>query len=183
MEIYKKFKKIPGTWKFFIIALLITGVTAVAKPTSILPSLQISWSILKKIIPVLIGVFVLQVIVNYFVKPKKLAMVFENKKSIKGWLIAIAAGIISTGPVYVWYSMLADLREKGMSNGFVAAFLYNRSIKIPLLPMMAAYFGVLFVGVLAVVTIVFSVFQGILLEKILDKEQNKNENSNISKGK
>ncbi|MEA2074619.1 MAG: hypothetical protein U9O85_02630 [Euryarchaeota archaeon] len=53
---------------------------------------------------------------------------------IKGWFLAISAGIISHGPIYIWYPLLKELRDRGMRSGLIAAFMYSRAIKIPLLP-------------------------------------------------
>jgi hypothetical protein len=42
----------------------------------------------------------------------------ESDFGVSGWILAIAAGIIATGPVYVWYSMLAEFWEKRHENCF-----------------------------------------------------------------
>jgi len=49
--------------------------------------------------------------------------------------------MLSHGPVCAWYTFLAEIREKGVSNGRVATFLYARAVKIPLLAAMIFYFG------------------------------------------
>ena len=77
----------------------------------------------------------------------------------------MVAGIIATGPVYIWYSMLADLQEKGMRIAFSGVFLYMRSVKLPFIPLMIYYFGGAFTAVLTMYLIVFSVFAGICCEK------------------
>lgn len=82
------------------------------------------------------------------------------------WLIAVGGGIISTGPIYMWYPMLKELKREEVQYGFIATFLYNRAIKPPLIPMMIAYFGWKYTVVLAVVMATISVIQGIMFEKI-----------------
>ncbi len=83
---------------------------------------------------------------------------------MRGWAIAIGTGILSHGPIYVWFPFLRDLRDQGMRSGLIAAFLYNRGIKIPLLPIMVYYFGLAFVGILVVYMVVASVVLGKLIE-------------------
>jgi len=61
---------------------------------------------------------------------------------------------------------LQELREAGMRSGLVAAFLYNRAIKLPLLPLMIYYFGTMFVAVLLVYMVIVSVIEGKLIEFI-----------------
>ncbi|MFO7849816.1 MAG: hypothetical protein R6V67_07645 [Spirochaetia bacterium] len=53
----------------------------------------------------------------------------------------MAAGTLSHGPVFAWYPFLSDLQGKGVSNGKIAAFLFARAVKIPLLAAMVFYFG------------------------------------------
>jgi uncharacterized membrane protein YraQ (UPF0718 family) len=62
--------------------------------------------------------------------------------------------------------MLGDLRKQGMKNGLIAAFLYARAIKIPLLPLMAYYFGITFVIILTIYMILASVIEGKIIEII-----------------
>ena len=56
-----------------------------------------------------------------------------------------------------------------MRTGLVAVFLYNRAIKIPLLPIMIYYFGIFFVIILCIFMVVASIFQGKIIEIIEDK--------------
>ena len=53
----------------------------------------------------------------------------------------MSAGVVSLGPMYLWYHMLGELKEKGVRTPLLAAFLYSRAVKIPMLPVMAHYFG------------------------------------------
>ncbi len=167
MKIIEKIKEMPGTWKFFIISILILGIVSIIKPSILIPSLLFSWEILKKIVLVFIGIFVLMALTNYFIRPEKLVEYFGHSKSVKGWFAAVITGIISTGPIYMWYPLLAELQEKGVKNGFIATFLYNRAVKLPLLPIMIVYFGFKFVVVLTFVMMFISVVQGLILNKIM----------------
>jgi len=75
--------------------------------------------------------------------------------------------VLSTGPIYMWYPLLADLKNKGLSYGLIACFLYNRGIKITLLPIAIFYFGWKYVLVLSLAMIFVSIIQGILLNKLI----------------
>ena len=81
----------------------------------------------------------------------------EANKGIREWIIAIVAGILSIGPGYVWYPILKDLRDKGVEDRFLVAFLYNRAIKIPWLPMLIFYFGWTYSVVLLIVMVIASI--------------------------
>ena len=155
-------------WYFLGIVIAIYAVTALIKPDFLIPALKFFIKIIIKILPVFILVFAIMFLVNYFVTPKLLVKHLGKKSGIKTWVIAITAGIISTGPIYMWYPMLAELKEHGVRQGFIAAFLYTRAIKPALIPLMILYFGLLYTIVLTIVMIVFSIIQGITLEKIME---------------
>lgn len=132
--------------------------------------------IFKRIILILLVVFLLIFLTNIFLSPETISSHLGNTAGIKGWIISIVGGILSTGPIYLWYPLLADLKERGMKDSFIATFLYNRAIKPPLLPLMIHYFGIKLVVVLTVYMVIFSVINGILVEKIvklLESEQNR----------
>ncbi len=126
--------------------------------------------IFSEIYYVFIIIFLLMVSIDYFLKTEKIKKYLGNKSGIKGWLISIVGGIISSGPIYMWYPLLKDLKKQGVRNAYIFAFLYNRSIKIPLLPIIFVYFGVKYTIVLMIVMIFMSIIQGIILERILINE-------------
>ena len=50
--------------------------------------------------------------IETFLKQRQFAKFLEKGTTIKGKLLSALAGIISAGPIYAWYPMLKDLREK-----------------------------------------------------------------------
>ena len=159
-------KKISGSWYFFFAIVLIYIILLIASPDSFFTSLEFFYKIIYKIIPVFILVFALMVFVNYFITPKTIIKHFE-KKGIKKWIYIIIGGILSTGPIYMWYPLLADLKKKGLSHGLVACFLYNRAIKLPLIPLAVLYFGWAYIIILSMVMILISIIQGLLINKLM----------------
>ncbi len=159
-----KLKEVRKSWYFTIVVAIIYLIVWVIDSGKALESLQATLNIFIKILPIFVFVFLLLTFTNYFITPKKLAG-WLNKKH--GWLIAIITGIISTGPIYMWYPMLQDLQKQGVRNGLIATFLYNRAIKPAHLPLIILYFGLAFTIVLTIVMAILSVVQGWLVEKIV----------------
>ena len=62
--------------------------------------------------------------------------------------------------------LLRDLRNQGMKSSLIAAFLYNRAIKIPLLPLMIYYFGTRFVLIFICYIVVASIVQGMIIQRV-----------------
>ena len=167
----KRTEKSYTGWWFLLIVMLFCVIIFLVKPIVLLPSLNFFLSIIRKIIPIFIFIFILLVVVNYLVKPEWLVKHMGKGSGWKGWLFALIGGIISTGPIYMWYPLLNDLQKKGVRNGLVATFLYNRAIKPALLPLMIFYFGVIYVVILTLVMLVVSLLQGIIVEKIAEVER------------
>ncbi len=130
-------------------------------------ALRTSIDILYGILPVLALVVTLLVLTNYLLKPRQVAAHLGAGSGVKGWLLAAAGGVVSHGPIYIWYPLLQELQQKGMRPGLTAAFLYNRAVKIPLLPVMIYYFGVAYVGVLMAAMAAASLMEGKLIDLAL----------------
>lgn len=157
-------------WYFLGICLIIFTTTVLIYPHTFLKTSDFFFSIILKIIPVFIMVFLLLALFNYFIKPKQLARHLGKESGIKGWFIAVFAGIISTGPIYMWYPLLNELKKHGARSGIIATFLYTRAVKPAMIPLMIFYFGLVFTLVLTVVMIVFSILQGMVIESIMEME-------------
>ena len=78
--------------------------------------------------------------------------------------------MLAAGPIYAWYALLRDLREKGMRASLAAVFLYSRAIKLPLLPLMIHYFGIAYTLVLCLYLLAFSIISGIMMMKLEDRK-------------
>jgi uncharacterized membrane protein YraQ (UPF0718 family) len=105
-------------------------------------------------------VFLIMLIINLFLKPAAVAKFLGKGSGIKGIVFSATAGIISTGPIYAWYPLLKDLREKGAGESSIAIFLYNRAVKPFLLPVMINYFGWLYVVILTILIVIASIIVG-----------------------
>ncbi len=162
----KKTEKSRAGGYFLIAMLVIYLVFFFLNKNLLIQSLSKFAKIFLKIIPVLLIAFVLMAFINYFVTPKFLIKHLSKKNKIKKWFIAIVSGIISTGPIYMWYPMLSDLKDKGVSKGLIATFLYSRAVKPALIPIMIFYFGIVYTLIFTLVIIIFSFIQGIIINKM-----------------
>jgi uncharacterized membrane protein YraQ (UPF0718 family) len=132
-----------------------------------------------ELIPALVALYALIFFINLLLGPRKITRHLGKGSGLRGLLIATTAGIISTGPIYAWYPLLANLREKGMTDNLITIFLYNRAVIIPLLPMTIYYFGLEFTITLTALMIAFSVLNGWLVGSIIGNETNDLEKCNM----
>ncbi|MFO7991041.1 MAG: permease [Thermoplasmata archaeon] len=153
-------------WIFMFTVMILYLIAYFFSPEKSKDALISSLKLLWNILPILIVVFIFMVLSSRYLSPKAISKHVGEASGAKGWLVAITAGILSHGPIYVWFPLLKDLKSHGMRDGLVAAFLYNRSIKLPLLPVMIFYFGWVFVVVLMVMMMTASFIEGKLIEMI-----------------
>ncbi|MGD8927312.1 MAG: hypothetical protein PVG20_10690 [Thioalkalispiraceae bacterium] len=154
-----------GGWIFLAIVLLIYGLTFSINDQLAVNAMTSFVHMLDKVLPALLIVLGLIFIINLLLAPERVKKYLGKQSGIKGWLTAVIAGVLSTGPVYPWYALLRDLREKGMKTSLAAAFLYSRAIKLPLLPMLIHYFGLTYTLVLTVYLLLFSIITGLAMGK------------------
>ncbi|BAO44907.1 conserved hypothetical protein [Thiolapillus brandeum] len=126
----------------------------------------------KELLPVLGLVFFFLWLFNLMGSLQgKAAQLTGNNSGAKGWLLAMAMGVLSHGPIYPWYPLLHELQKKGTRPALLATFLYARSIKLPWLPVMAHYFGLSYMLTLTLLILLFSPLHGWLVENFCESQE------------
>lgn len=161
-----------GGWIFLAIVLLIYGVITLLDSKLALQAITLFVQLLGKVLPVLLIVFILIFSINLLLEPAWVKKHLGSHSGITGWLTAIVGGVLSTGPIYPWYALLKDLKEKGMKISLIAVFLYSRAVKLPLLPLLVHYFGITYTVILICYLVTFSVVSGITIEQIDNRLSN-----------
>lgn len=156
-----------GGWLFLAGVIMAQGTTALVDRDLGRQALASFVVMLSEVAPVLVLVFVLTFLAERFLTPARTRAWLGRGSGLRGWLLAMVAGVVSTGPVYTWYALLAELRDKGMRTALVAVVLYARAIKLPLLPLLAHYFGLRYMLSLSLLIAAFSILNGLLMERLL----------------
>lgn len=163
-------KKTRGDLLFLFIVIAIYGITFLFNNQLAIEAFELARKLVYSLVPVLFLVFALIFLSNLLIRPDWIRKHVGKGSGLKGWIIAVISGVLSVGPVYPWYALLKDLKSKGMRTALIAVFLYNRGIKLPLLPLMVHYFGLAFTLVLAVYLTLFSILAGWVMERIVDDD-------------
>lgn len=158
-----------GKWIFLGIVFLLFAIVSIVYPNKMVAILLLFKRIMLQLLPILVLVYIIMLLTNYFVDNNKLKMYMGENAGIKAWLISIVSGILSVGPVYMWYPLMKDLQAKGVKNKFLIIFLYNRGIKLQWLPMLILYFGLKYSITLLIVMAVMSIPLGIITDKLISK--------------
>ena len=154
--------------KFLSIVLIVYVILLIIETPDTLLALEQSTSILLSLLPLFLLIIMITALINYFLKLKQIIKHFGKESGVKGVLYAVAGGIISHGPMYAWYGMLADMRSQGLKDGLIVTFMYARAIKLPLLPFMVDLFGLLFAIIITIYILIAAVLQGKIID-ILEK--------------
>lgn len=161
-------KRIPGSWYYLLLTLAAYMILLIFDRSLFWQGITFFGEIVLRVAPLFILVFALMTFTNYFFNQKR-ALKYLTGKGSKKWILAIVGGILSSGPIYMWYPLIKDLKEKGLTNGLAACFLYNRSIKPAILPVAVMYFGWIYVVILTMAMIAASLVQGYLINKLITK--------------
>lgn len=164
-------KSSKGKWIFLGIVVVLFAIVSFIYPTKMEPILLMFKKLMLQILPILVLVYVIMLLTNYFVDNNKLKKYMGEDAGFRGWVISIISGILSVGPIYMWYPLMKDLQLKGVKNKFLVTFLYNRGIKLQWLPMLILYFGLKYSLTLLIVMAVMSIPLGIFTEKIIAKSK------------
>jgi len=128
-------------------------------------------NIIITLLPIFGFIIILTALINYFLKPKQILKHFGEDSGKTGIFYSVIGGILSHGPMYAWYGMLKDMRSHGLKDGLIVIFLYSRAVKLPLLPLMIAIFGVPYTIILNIYIIIFAIIQGKVMDKFTIKKQ------------
>jgi uncharacterized membrane protein YraQ (UPF0718 family) len=137
-------------------------------PEKTVVAMQNSVNIFSHILRPLLLVFLLMIGLNLFLKPANVVRFLGKEKTFKMEIISAVAGIISAGPIYAWYPILKDLREKGAKHSLLAVFIVNRAIKPFLLPVMISIFGWMYAAFLTMFIMAGSLLVGFITGVFLD---------------
>lgn len=153
---------------FPALVFLLYAVSGLAAPEKTIQALNRSVGIFYHLLVPLLMVFGCMVAINALLNPSSVAEFLGRGSVFKKHILTMAAGFLSTGPIYAWYPLLEELREKGAAFSLIAVFLVNRSVKPFLFPLMITFFGWPYVVAFTALTVLGSLFAGFLTGLLLD---------------
>lgn len=150
--------------KFFLFVVVLYLFLAFINPQKMITALTTDYNVLYSLLPIFVLIIFITTLINYFVKPKHIVKHIGEDSGLKGIIYALASGIVSHGPLYMWYGVLNEMRAAGAKEKLLIIFLYARAVKIPLLVFMIDLFGVMFTIIMTLYTLLASIIQGYLYE-------------------
>ena len=125
-----------------------------------------------EMITVLPAVMIIMALFAVFI-PSDIVVKFLGKASgIKGILLSIFLGALPTGPLYIAFPMAATLINKGARISNIIIFLSSWAcIKIPQELVELQFLGIQFMTLRLILTIIFVILMGFIIEKVIEKTQ------------
>jgi uncharacterized membrane protein YraQ (UPF0718 family) len=167
----KKTNQLKNGTKFLITVISIYLILGLFDFDLVKNGLYYTSNIFLKISPILLLLVFINFLINRYFDSKIIVKYLGQEAGLKGWLLAIIGGILVSGPPYILFPLLKDLKKKGMNNALLAVFLYNRNVKIPFLPVMIYYFGLTYTVIISFYIIIFSIFNGLLINFFLKENR------------
>ena len=147
------FMALARPWLFPLGVVGMYGLGIVFAPDNTYRALHMSGSMFWQLaLPVCLAL-IMMVVLNRFLSPAVITLFLGRNAGIKGVLLSSLAGILSMGPVYAWYPLLENLRDKGATDFHLANFIGNRSVKPVLLPVLILYWGWYFTSLFVLVSL------------------------------
>ena len=160
--------RISGPYRFLLLMLAVYALVWSMQPELAVTALHGFQRMLMRVVPILALVFVFLLTIN-LLGPDRIKKRLGRESGWKGWLFAALAGIFISGPPYLLYPMLGELRKHGVRDAFIGVILYNRNVKIPFVPVMVYYFGAPYTIILSTYIILFAFLNGKILEWLVGR--------------
>ena len=165
--------KAPKKNKWIILSLVLAlyFILFFVDKTKTINAFKYSFNLFISILPILLIVLIIMFLFN-LISDEKFKKMVENSPKHAQYIVMTILGTLSHGPIYAWYPLMKDLRNKGITNGSISSFLYSRGIKLTFLPALVVYFGLKYTIVLTIYMFVFSYLLGLLIDIILPETSN-----------
>lgn len=155
-----------GSWLFLAAVLFAWLATALLQPEKIHPAFTLFTQLLGEVLPVLVLVFGLLFLANLFAEKAWIERHLGPGRGVRAWLLALVAGVLAAGPPWPWYALAGQFMQRGVRPGIAATFLFARSLKLPLLPLLVHFFGLAFTLSLSLWLLVLAFLGGWVMQKI-----------------
>lgn len=161
MNIIKKYK-------FQFIILVIFIALAIFAPNIAKNSSKVIIDFVKEMFIILPPVFIVMGLIEAWISKEQIQKWIGKKSGIKGMIVSMTLGTLPTGPLYAAFPMASTLLDKGASIRNIIIFLGSwAALKIPHLMMEIKFLGLTFTGLRFILTAIFLIPMGLLIEFVL----------------
>ncbi len=166
-----KMKNLLKSHTFELLVALIYIILFLICPGKSLLALKRGIILLLRMLPIFLCVVLFSSFIAMFLSPKTIQKYMGKQSGLKGVIIAALLGTIIVGPLWVLFPLFGTLLKKGARISVVGAMIGTFAIKTPWIPYAASFLGWPFIIVTTILTFIYAVLEGLLMEKVLNGEK------------
>jgi len=167
-EKQKQKKTIARDYIAMAIVIIAAAAVLLIFPNKSGPVLNISKNYLLELAWVLPAVMVIIGLFSVWVSNETVVKYIGRSSGIKGIFFSIVLGMLPTGPIYIAFPLAVALLKKGAKISNIIIFISAWAcIKLPQELIEIQFLGIEFTFLRLVLTIIFVVLMGIIIEKII----------------
>ncbi len=150
-------------------ALIIVAVILAIFPDKSTAVTTTAWTYLTEMMMILPAIMVIMGLFAVWVSKEMVVKYLGKTSGFRGIVLAVFLGALPTGPLYVAFPLAAGLIKKGARISNIIIFLSAWAcIKIPQEMVELQFFGIKFMALRLVLTIVFVTIMGVFIERIIE---------------
>jgi len=162
-------KNMIKSWFFFCISIVIVVVLLSIFPEKIESVTLTSQEYFIEMMIILPAVMIIMGLFAVFIPSETVVKYLGKTSGIKGVALSIFIGTLPTGPLYIAFPMAATLLKKGARVSNIIVFLSAWAcIKIPQEMVEFQFLGGEFMLLRLILTVVFVIFMGLIIERIIE---------------
>ena len=165
-----KMKNLLKSHTFELLVALIYIILFLICPGKSLLALKRGIILLLRMLPIFLCVVLFSTFIAIFLSPKTIQKYMGKQSGLKGVIIAALLGTIIVGPLWVLFPLFGTLLKKGARISVVGAMIGTFAIKTPWIPYAASFLGWPFIIITVILTLIYAILEGLLMEKILNGE-------------
>ncbi|MFE3845554.1 permease [Thermoplasmatota archaeon] len=163
-------KKMIRDWIFLGVTISIVVVLLTVFPDRTEPVTSTAQEYFIEMMVILPAIMVIMGIFSVYISDEIVVKYLGITSGVKGIAISILIGTLPTGPLYIAFPMAATLLKKGARVSNIIVFLSAWAcIKIPQEMVELQFLGIEFMLLRLILTVVFVIIMGIIIEKIIGK--------------
>ena len=155
------------------VTLLLYIVAAFLFPQRTLAALQSGGNLLLSVALLVVAVMGLVGLVQVWISRETVARLLGEEGGVKALFVAALCGTLLIGPPYVIFPLLMTIRQQGARWAVITIVLAAYAVKLPMIPLEVGFLGWPFSLGRSLLTLIFAIPTGLLVERFMQSKINK----------
>jgi len=153
-----------------VLALFLLGWVFSVAPSKAFEALEVSVRSFLQVLPLITAIMGLVGLIQGWLSRDFIARVLGREGGTKALFLAAISGMVLIGPAYLIFPLLMTIHRQGARWAVIATVLFSYAVKIQMLPLEAGYLGWRFSLARTLLTLLFAVPVGLLVEWMMGGE-------------